>query len=215
MDVIILAGGMGTRMGSELPKPLVEIAGKTLINWQLDYLKELGGNIILSIGHKSESIIEYMEKNCDIEKIIYVVEDEPMGTGGAMKLALEKVESEFFLALNCDDLTDIDLGMIKQIKENSIFVANPRLPFGLVKEDSDGNAIFVEKPLLKEKWVSCGWYVLNKEELLKVLPKKGSIEYEVFPKIKLKVQKHTGKWNPFNTKKDIIKFEKEIGKVLK
>jgi mannose-1-phosphate guanylyltransferase len=207
MDVVILAGGMGTRMGSELPKAMVSVSGKPIISWQIDRLKHMDGKIILSLGHMSEKVIDHVRENYD-DSIIFSIEDEPLGTGGALRLAIGKASSDFVLVLNCDDITDISLDRIKGIRENSIFVCNPTLPFGLVKE-KDGYAVFEEKPKLSE-WVSCGWYVLGREELMKILPEKGSLEYDVFPRIRLRVEKHEGRWFPLNTKKDLLEFEEYV-----
>ena len=84
-------------------------------------------------------------------------------------------------------------------------MAHPHLPFGRVLE-KNGYAVFEEKPVLKD-WVSCGWYVFNKQEMLNILPDKGMLEYEVFPKLKLRLFKHEGFWKPLNTRKDILEFE--------
>jgi len=93
-------------------------------------------------------------------------------------------------------------------------VAHPQLPFGRILEKS-GYAIFEEKPILKD-WVSCGWYLLNRSEMLKILPDKGMLEYDVFPKIKLRLFKHEGFWRPLNTRKDVDEFEEsELPEVLK
>ena len=75
--------------------------------------------------------------------------------------------------------------------------------------EKDGYAIFDEKPELDD-WVSCGWYVLKRDEMLDVLPDKGSIEKDVFPKIKLRVFRHKGFWKTVNTPKDIKEFEESI-----
>ena len=215
MDAVILAGGQGSRMEDSLPKPLIKVKGKPILAYQLDYLLNSGKieKIILSIGHRAGEVINYVNENYDTSKIIFSVEDEPLGTGGAIKQAMLKTDSEFVLVLNCDDITDIDLTKLDRLTGNTICVAHPRLPFGRVKEEN-GYAIFEEKPMLGD-WVSCGWYVFDREELLKHLPDKGSIEYEVFPKIKLRLYKHTGFWNALNTKKDIVEFEKaELPSVL-
>ena len=99
-------------------------------------------------------------------------------------------------------------------RENTVCAAHPVLPFGCIKE-REGYAVFEEKPTLDE-WVSCGWYVLKRRELLDMLPEKGSIEYDIFPKLKLRIHKHTGFWATANSPKDITEFEKlEIPQVLR
>lgn len=200
MNVVIIAGGKGTRMEGDIPKALVKVKGKTILDYQLDYFS--GRKIVLALGYKGEMVVDYVKG----KDVICCLEDSPLGTAGALKQALKKCESDFVIALNCDDVTNIDLDKLEEIKENTICCAHPRLGFGLIGE-KDGFAEFVEKPLLKE-WVSCGWYVFNRKELLEILPDVGMLEYDVFPKIKLRMYKHEGTWDTFNSKKDIEEFEK-------
>jgi NDP-sugar pyrophosphorylase family protein len=207
MDAIILAGGKGNRMEDVLPKPLVKVKDKAIIGHQLDYLlgtKKLD-RITLSLGYKAEEIIDYVKANYPDYPLEFSLETEPLGTAGALRQALELVQSDIVLSLNCDDITDMDLEKLESFGANAICVTHPQLPFGLVSEEN-GYAKFIEKPIL-ESWVSCGWYLFNKTDLLELLPAKGSLEYDVFPKLKLKVFKHEGFWQPLNTKKDILEFE--------
>ncbi|MBN1325714.1 nucleotidyltransferase family protein [Candidatus Falkowbacteria bacterium] len=210
MDAIILAGGKGNRMEYDLPKPLVIVRGKSILAHQLEYLAEFReiDRIILALGHRADEIVNFVKKEFSNFKlpIEFSVEKEPLGTGGGIKLALKnQVKSDFALVINCDDITDLNITNLAQNKENMICVAHPRLPFGLV-EEKDGYAIFKEKPILQE-WVSIGWYLFKRKELLEFLPDIGSLEYDVLPKIKLKLYKHLGFWKALNTKKDILEFE--------
>src|SRR3989338_6687016 len=207
MDAVIIAGGEGKRMGSELPKALIEVKGKPILAWQIDYLLESGiDKIILAIGHKAEHIIDYVKNSYKGKKIDFTFEKELLGTAGGLKLALNKCDSEFIAVLNCDDITNIDIKELEALKEAAICVAHPQLPFGRIAE-KDGYAVFEEKPVLKD-WVSCGWYLLNRREMLEILPDKGMLEYDVFPKIKLRLYKHEGFWKTFNTQKDVDDSEK-------
>lgn len=207
MDAIILAGGKGKRMESDIPKPLIKTKGKAILSHQIDYLLSSGliDKIILSVGHKADEIMNFVKQEHDSKKIEFSVETEPLGTAGGLKKALQKSSSDFVLILNCDDITNINLMRLCQLKENIICVAHPRLPFGRIKEHGE-YAFFEEKPLLDD-WVSCGWYLLDREDFLKILPDNGSLEYDVFPKTNLKVYKHEGFWKPLNTNKDLIEFE--------
>ena len=210
MDAVIIAGGEGKRMGSELPKALVKAKGKPILAWQIDYLlKSSIDKIILAIGHKAEDIVDYVRNNYGNKQVDFTIEKKLLGTAGAVKLALQKCNSEFVLVLNCDDLTDIDISKLEAKKENTICVAHPSLHFGRVAE-KNGYAVFEEKPMLND-WVSCGWYLLNREEMLKILPDKGMLEYDVFPKIRLRLYKHKGFWKTFNTQKDVEEFEEAKG----
>ena len=211
MDAIILFGGKGTRMESELPKALVPVKGKSIISYSIDYLltsKHIN-KIILALGYKSDMVMDYIKKNYPEDKILFSTEHEPLGTGGAVRKAMLLSGSDFLLVQNGDDITNINLEELSKKKENTICVANCRLPFGRITE-KNGYALFEEKPMLTD-WVSCGWYLFNRKELLSLLSEKCSLEYDVFPKIKLRVHYHKGTWLTFNSKKDIQEFEaKEI-----
>ena len=207
MDAVIIAGGEGKRMGSNLPKALVNAKGKPILAWQIDYLLKSGiDKIILAIGHKAEAIVDYIGDNYDGNQVDFTIEKKLLGTAGAIKLALKKCSSEFVVVLNCDDLTDIGIKKLEEKRENTICVAHPSLHFGRVAE-KNGYAVFEEKPMLND-WVSCGWYLLNRKEMLETLPDKGMLEYDVFPKIKLRLYKHEGFWKTFNTQKDVDDSEK-------
>lgn len=203
-------------MDSIYPKPLVEIKKKPILAYQLDFLLNSGlvDKIILALGERAGEIINFIQEKYSKSPIDFSVEKEKLDTGGAIKQALRQVDSDFVIVLNCDDITDINLENLKSYNCNTICVAHPRLPFGLVKEEN-GFAAFEEKPMLTD-WVSCGWYLFKKEELMPILPDKGSLEYDVFPKLKLKMFKHEGFWRPLNTKKDLIEFEaEELPAILK
>jgi len=206
MDAVIIAGGEGRRMESKLPKALVEAKGKPILAWQLDYLlKSSVKKIVLAIGRMSEDIIYYVGKNYKDAQIDFTIEKNLLGTAGGLKLALQKCDSKFVVVLNCDDITDIDTKKLEKLNENTICVAHPQLPFGRILE-KNGYAVFEEKPMLKD-WTSCGWYLLNRQKMLKILPDKGMLEYDIFPKIKLRLFKHEGFWKPLNTRKDVEEFE--------
>ena len=206
MDAIILAGGKSSRMEDPLPKILVKVRGKELISYQIEYLSDKAEKIIISLGFQAEKIEAFVKEKYPDRDIEFAIEKEPLGTGGGIKLAMNKVSSGKVLVLNCDDITDMDIKELEKKEENTVCVAHPRLPFGLVKEEM-GYAVFEEKPVLKNEWVSMGWYVFIKDEIYPLLPDKGSIEYETFPKTKLRIHYHEGFWNTLNSKKDISDFE--------
>ena len=104
---VILAGGLGTRLRSlvpELPKPMAPIGGRPFLAYQLDYWIAKGiGRFVLSVGYRYEAVTAYFGpryKGVDLE---YVIEERPLGTGGGLLLAAEKVGHERpFLLLNGD-----------------------------------------------------------------------------------------------------------------
>ncbi len=207
MDAVIIAGGKGQRMEALIPKALVVVKGKPLLSHQIDFLFKSGiEKIVLALGFKAGQVIDYIKTHYPKANIDYTIEKELLGTAGGIKLALKKSDADYVTALNCDDVTDMDISKLQKLKENAICIAHPRLQFGRITEKK-GYAVFEEKPML-DIWVSCGWYVFDRKEVMKHLPDKGSLEYDVFPKIKLRVYRHEGFWSTVNTKKDVAEFDK-------
>jgi NDP-sugar pyrophosphorylase family protein len=209
MDAIVLAGGKGTRMEGDIPKVLAKIKGKPMIDYQIDFLskfKEIK-KIIIALGYKSDEIIAHVKKNYPSKQLEFSVEDKPIGTAGGLKKALPHANSEMVLVLNSDNLANINVSKLSRQSESTICVAHRRSPFGRIIE-KEGYAVFEEKPLLRD-WTSCGWYLFKKSDIIKVLPDLGSLEYDVFPKIKMRLFKHKSFCWSLNSKKDIEELEKE------
>ena len=122
ISAVILAGGLGTRLRSvvpDLPKPMAPISGRPFLEHQLDYwIKQGVRHFVLSIGYRYETIVEHFGnryKDADIE---YVIEQTPLGTGGGLLLAAEKLsKTDPFLLLNGDTYFAVDL---KKLNEFSV-----------------------------------------------------------------------------------------------
>ncbi|MEI8136774.1 MAG: sugar phosphate nucleotidyltransferase, partial [Bacteroidota bacterium] len=110
---IILAGGFGTRLQSvvtDLPKPMAPINEQPFLNYQLNYLKHYGiKKVILSVGYLAEKIKDYYGYNYNGLEIGYVLEENPLGTGGGIRLALDKCDDALSFILNGDSFFDVDL----------------------------------------------------------------------------------------------------------
>lgn len=113
MEAVILAGGFGTRLQSvitDVPKPMADIKGRPFLCYLMDYLSSYTiTKIMLSVGYKYENITNYFGsryKNIDIE---YVIEEEPLGTGGAIKKALEQVKGKAVIVMNGDTFFNLDI----------------------------------------------------------------------------------------------------------
>ena len=105
MKAIILAGGRGKRLRpitDKIPKPLIPINNKPLIERTIKYLKKYGiTEIIISSGYKSNLIEKFLKKKKNFGcNIIFSIEKTPLGTGGAIKKALKFVDEESFVVLN-------------------------------------------------------------------------------------------------------------------
>jgi len=124
MKAMILSGGRGKRLRpvtDSIPKPLIKINGKPLIEWKINYLKKFGiKDIIICSGYKGKKIENYIKKKknfgCNIE---YSVETSPLGTGGAIKKAIKNIVGDSFIVLNGDIITNINLKKM-MVKTNSI-----------------------------------------------------------------------------------------------
>lgn len=114
VDAIILAGGMGTRLREvlpDLPKPLAPVGGVPFLEILLRSLDRSGlaRRVVLALSYKAESIVERFRGRNDFRfDILFSVEEEPLGTGGAIRKALPLTESENVLVMNGDSYVEID-----------------------------------------------------------------------------------------------------------
>lgn len=200
LDVVILAGGFGTRLApivSDKPKGLADINGKPLLHIVVENLLSYGfRRIILAVGHKKEQIIKYFSevKFSDYSpyEIVYSSEKIPLGTGGALKLALAKVNSENCLVINGDCLYDLDFNQIYRahLKKNAIVTmtlvkVEDSATYGAVTLAADNKLkSFSEKLVKGNHLVSAGVYFMHKK-ILKHFPRKKqfSLENDVFPSL--------------------------------
>ena len=178
-EVIILAGGFGTRLKSvvnDKPKCLAEVNDKPFISYLIDSLLTFNySKFIFSLGYLKEHIIEYININYPNLNVIYSVENQPLLTGGAIRLALEHVESESVLILNADTYLGVDLNCLNQYhkKENSdiTITLKPMHNFdryGSVKFNNQNKIYsFEEKKYINFGYINCGYIYLKKEILLK------------------------------------------------
>lgn len=126
-EAIILAGGLGTRLkkiSGELPKPMVPIAGKPFLHYILTYLKHFGFNhIVLSVGYRHETIVDLFGQEFLGMKLDYAIEEEPLGTGGAIVFASGLCREEQVFILNGDTYFEADpdkLGHFHREKASSL-----------------------------------------------------------------------------------------------
>ena len=218
MKAIILAGGRGERLRpitDKIPKPLIPINNMPLIERTIKYLKKYGINeIIISSGYKSNKIESFLKKKKNFGcQIIFSIEKTPLGTGGAIKKALKHVGEESFLVLNGDVVTNIDLRKILK-KPNTIAANELKTKFGTMDVKNNKILKFNEKKDVVDVWMNSGIYHLSKN-IDKMIPKKGSLEGIVFPKMAknkiLDVVKFKNTlWFSIDSHKDIEECSKEI-----
>ena len=118
ITAVILAGGLGTRLRSvvpDLPKPMAPVNGRPFLACLMDYWLQQGiQHFVLSVGYRHQSIMDYFGSNYCGSPVEYVVEETPLGTGGGLLLAAEKLSpNDPFLLLNGDTYFAVDLAKLE------------------------------------------------------------------------------------------------------
>jgi D-glycero-alpha-D-manno-heptose 1-phosphate guanylyltransferase len=128
MTAIILAGGFGTRLSSvisNVPKSMAPINDIPFLSYILNQLSNSGfKKVILAVGYLKESIISFFGHNFKHLELVYSIEEEPLGTGGAIIKALSQVKDEYFFVLNGDTFFDIRFLEMAQIPLTDIIIAS-------------------------------------------------------------------------------------------
>lgn len=194
----ILAGGRGTRLRavvSDRPKPLVEVGGRPFVTRLLDQLRAAGiARAVLCTGYMAEQMEETLGHDYRGVELRYSPEREPLGTAGALRLALEHVaSSDVILALNGDSYCDVDLVAFGDDFRSSgaraalvLVEVEDAGRYGRVRVDSEG---WIERFDEKSSdtgpgWINAGIYLLRRDVIAEVpAGRKVSIEREVFPRL--------------------------------
>ncbi len=188
-EVIILAGGFGTRLKSVIndkPKCLAEVNERPFISYLVDSLLKYNYNrFIFSLGYLKEHVIEYIMTTYPNLNVVFSVEEQPLLTGGAIRLALDYVKSDSVLILNADTYLGIDLNCLYQyhIKENLdiTITLKPLYNFdryGSVKFDKEKKILsFDEKQLTDFGYINCG-YIYIKKNILNNYPINSPFSFE-------------------------------------
>lgn len=174
MEAIILAGGFGTRLQSRLngiPKPMVQVAGRPFLEILVDRLVDSGfDRVILSVGHLANVIQGHFDSAWRGVPIECVVEDSPLGTGGAIRKAMEQISGTSVFVFNGDTWLDVDPAAMDELHQRShagITIALSHVAdtarFGGV-ELRDGKVVsFIEKGREGAGWINGGVYILSKD----------------------------------------------------
>lgn len=208
-EAIILAGGLGKRMGSNQPKWLTPIGGTTIAGYQTEWLMSQGIKRLYITINKQFTHIRYRYVLREHEVIIW--EDELSGDEGSLKGALDYLEGDDALVINCDILTDLDLSLLPPAP--ALVVVHPRAPWGVLSELVHGDNMTIRYPdwALEEKpilpiWVSSGIYYFPKS-IRDELVDNGMLAENIIPKLlkegRLNIYKHEGLWHAIETPKDV------------
>ncbi len=196
MKIIILAGGLGTRLRGvigNLPKPLAPIGNRPFLEYLLKFVSNQGfANVIISLAHGSEAVREFLRNGVMLRlNIEYAVEKKLLGTGGALKLAEPLIESDDFFVINGDTYFEVDLKEMLRFHKARGALATIALAhkentgrYGSVSIDKANKIIaFIEKADEgRSRYINGGMYVFRKE-IFGYIPANRvySLEREVLP----------------------------------
>jgi len=194
-QAIILAGGLGTRLRSavnDVPKCMAPVAGKPFLHYVINYFQQQGVNsFIFALGYMSEIIEAFLTNNYPGLQYQVVIEQEPLGTGGAIYLACSKATEEDILILNGDTFFEVDVFSVFKLhlqKHAACTVCLKAMQefnrYGVV-ELGENSIItsFKEKQFYHQGLINGGMYVINSHQFLtKNLPQKFSFEKDYLEK---------------------------------
>jgi len=228
MKAIILAGGLGTRLRpltENTPKPLLSIKGKPIIEHAILNFKKHGIlDVVLSIGYKADLIKEYFGNGAKWGvNIGYCIEDQPLGTGGALKKATEDIK-EAFVAINGDNLADFDwTAILDTHRKNAsqltlaLYPVEDVTKYGIARLEEGKIVEFIEKPTPERapsNLNNAGGYVFEPSVLATLPEGVCSIEYDCFEKLDkigdVFAHIHKGQWFPTDTIEKYYKADKEF-----
>ena len=224
MKVVILAGGLGTRI-SELtkivPKPMIKVLGKPIIHRIIDHYYLYGHKeFYIALGYKGEVIQKYFQ-NCKLKKgikINCIKTGKKTMTGGRIKRLSKYLKSDFLLTYG-DGLSSVNLDKLlkfhkKKKKLVTVTAVRPPARFGTIKITNDKVKYFKEKNHLDEGWINGGFFVMSPNFIKFIKSDKTYLEREPFERITKKKQfvafKHKGFWHCMDTLRDKEILEKKI-----
>lgn len=188
-EAIILAGGLGTRLREavpDLPKCMAPVAGRPFLSYVVDALRMQGiHHFIFSLGYKAEAIEDYLKEHYPTLDYTLALEEEPLGTGGAIQLALQSARTNEVLIANGDTLFKVDVqamaGFLQAKDAECLLALKPMSHFdryGVVELDREGRITsFREKQYYAEGLINGGIYLVNKQKfLIRAFPDKFSFE---------------------------------------
>jgi D-glycero-alpha-D-manno-heptose 1-phosphate guanylyltransferase len=192
---IILAGGFGTRLRNtipDLPKCMAPVGGRPFLFYVINYLRSQGiEKFIFSLGHKHDVIEEYLNTQFSTLNFESTIETEPLGTGGAIQLSLNKATLQDLVIVNGDTLYRVDLHKASMFHSHNqaecTMLLKPMFNFdryGVVKTNTD-NLVesFKEKQYYENGNINGGIYLLNKDKFLdEEFPSKFSFEKDYLEK---------------------------------
>lgn len=219
MQVVILAGGFGTRLSEEtdvIPKPMVRIGNVPILRHIMNYYAKFGHtDFIVALGYKAEVIVEYFDQVLLDEpglswKIQLIDTGLETATGGRIKRVQDKLDDEFLLTYG-DGLSDVDLSALVDFHRASrrmatLTAVKPPPRFGTIEISNGAVTSFAEKDPKYSGWINGGFFYLNKKICSLIEGDQTSFENEPLNQLvalgELGAFEHYGWWQPMDTLRD-------------
>jgi D-glycero-alpha-D-manno-heptose 1-phosphate guanylyltransferase len=188
VEAIVLAGGLGIRLRSVvtgLPKPMAPIGNKPILEYILKYLEKNGiKRVVLSVGYEWEVIKQYFGNSFNGLELIYSVEDEPLGTGGAIKKAISQVFTEQVYIVNGDTFFNVDLKKLTLKNNSKLMLSLKHMEkfdrYGCVETDLNSVVTAFKKKGYKEIGNINGGVYLASKDVFKNFNLKNIFSFEEF-----------------------------------
>jgi len=222
MKIIILAGGLGTRLAEytdKIPKPMVNIGKKPILTHIMNFYKSFGyDEFIIAAGYKKEIISKYYENSKEFKNLKIVDTGKDTMTGGRLlRLKSHINEGENFFMTYGDGLCSVNLDKLKKFHIDhkriaTVTAVHPPVRFGELEIEGDEVIKFEEKPQAKAGWINGGFFTLNYKIFDYIENDLTLFEKEPMTNLykdkMLKAYKHEGFWMCMDTLRDKIDLEK-------
>lgn len=221
MKVVILAGGLGTRLSEytqSIPKPMIKVGGKPIIYHIMKHFSSYGYNdFYIALGYKGYIIKNYFKKKKIDWNVNLIDTGRNTMTGGRIRRLKKYLSNEQFFLTYGDGISNVNIRNLlkfhkKQKKQVTLTAVRPPARFGAIKIQNNYVKYFKEKSHLDEGWINGGFFVMDHTFLKYIKDDSTYLEREPLEKITKKKQlvayKHRGFWHCMDTKRDKDNLEK-------